>query len=570
MSLLLLSGCVVLLTGFIGWGIRRHGRILDALRASEAGHRLISERMKQERDFVHELINALPGAFYLIAPDGRFRLWNQQLEHLTGLTHEEMSHATPGDFFQGQERTHIQERVAQVFEEGNATAEASIVSKTGTATPHYFVGHRIELSGQPHLVGMGLNISERRAMEQALRESRDAAESASLAKSLFLANVSHELRTPMNTIIGMGYLLNQGELSPEQRLRIGQIRLAADTLLGIIRDILDYSKIESGKMELERRPFRLEEVLERVMGPVTTKAREKGLHLQWMTPATLPRFLIGDALRLEQILLNLGSNAIKFTEHGTIQVQIQELSRTDAQIQLQFTVADSGIGMSAEQIAVLFKPFVQADPSTTRSHGGTGLGLALCKSLVEMMAGTLQVTSQPGAGSTFAFTLTFPWSHEANDALTPPRHQAPHHELPPGARILVVEDHELNWQVLKAILKRHGLEVERAVHGQQAIERLVGNTDGVDCVLMDLQMPVMDGYEATRQLRRHFPKERLPIIALTANALISEKERCLELGMNDYLTKPVHVPRLLAVLSRYLAAPTPETQTRNQPEENGR
>ncbi|MBF0340150.1 MAG: PAS domain S-box protein, partial [Magnetococcales bacterium] len=511
----------------------------------------IEAALRRERDFVPNLINALPGIFYLISPEGRFVLWNRQFEAITGCTAAEMAQVSPVDLFQGRDREHIHERITQVFREGTATAEASIVSRGGDATPHSFVGHRIELDGTPHLIGMGLDISERKRIEDALREAKEIAEQATRAKSLFLANMSHELRTPMNTIIGMGYLISQSALAPEQRTRMQHIRFAADALLGIINDILDFSKIESGRMELEHLPFRLEDVLERVMGMITTLARDKGLKIVKSLPAKLPRFLIGDALRLEQILLNLGSNAIKFTQMGTVLIRITEMERSGTQIRLEFLVQDSGIGMTEAQLAELFQPFVQADASTTRNHGGTGLGLAICKSLVELMAGTLSVTSQPGKGSRFRFTAAFPWS-EASEATPPPGAGKLPPSLPRNARILVVEDHDLNWQVVEAILQRSGLQAERAANGLEAVTRINDAPDRFDLVLMDLQMPVMDGHEATRQLRQRYSRERLPIIAMTANALKSEKDQCLDLGMNDYLTKPFQVGHLFDMLATHL------------------
>ncbi|MBF0214324.1 MAG: response regulator [Magnetococcales bacterium] len=557
---------LVLLLAWIG--ARRHARMTAALRASEERYRLISENMRRERDFVHELINALPGVFYLIAPDGHFRLWNKRLETITGLTAEEMAQALPENFFQGEERTLIRERVSEVFTTGSTSVMARMTNRRGDSIPHYFVGQQIELNGQPHLAGMGLDISERIEMEQALREAKETAERATRTKSLFLANMSHELRTPMNTIIGMGHLLSQSPLSPEQRIRMGHIRHAADALLGLINDILDFSKIESGKMELEHLPFRLEEVLERVMGLIAIKAKEKGLKIGQTIPDALPRALIGDPLRLEQILLNLGSNAVKFTERGTVHLRVERVEQSEARITLRFTLHDSGIGMSEIQIATLFQPFVQADSSTTRNHGGTGLGLAICKSLVELMQGSMGVISDPGVGSQFYFTLTFTWTNAPPEPLEiqPPASHAP--DWFQGVRILVVEDHELNWQVVKAILQRSGLDVERACHGLEAVERFRREPDRYDCVLMDLQMPVMDGQEATRLLREQFPKERLPIIAMTANALKSEKDQCLALGMNDYLTKPIQIARMFAVLATHLG-PLDRKRTTEPVEESG-
>ncbi len=342
-----------------------------ALRESE-------QQLRRERDLIRDMINALPGIFYLIDTQGNFQLWNKRFEEITGYSPHAMAAASPADFFQGEDRDRIIQRVNEVFTQGSADVEASIVTKNGTLTPHYFVGQRIELDGQPLLIGMGLDISARHQMEDALRQAKETAEIATKAKSLFLANMSHEIRTPMNTIIGMGYLLSQTPLTADQQAQMRKIQFASENLLGIINDILDFSKIESDKLELEEIPFNLLEVMERIASMLALRAEEKGLEILMDIPQNLPHLLIGDALRLEQILINLGTNAIKFTEQGEIIFRIEPVEQQNQTIRLKFSIQDSGIGLSKTQMDGLFKPFAQADSSTTRNYGGTGLGLAIC------------------------------------------------------------------------------------------------------------------------------------------------------------------------------------------------
>lgn len=376
------------------------------------------------------------------------------------------------------------------------------------------------------------------------------AESASKAKSDFLAMMSHEIRTPMNGVMGfVNLLLETTPLSEEQREFAQSVRRSGTALLTVINDVLDYSKIESGRMTVEQIEFDLHSVCDEVRNILHPAVVERELCMSFSYDVVLPRVIKGDPVRIRQVVLNLAGNAVKFTERGTVRI---EVSQCDAN-QIRISVADSGIGISQTQLDRLFQRFTQADSSTTRRYGGTGLGLAISKTLVELMGGTIGVYSEPGAGSTFWFTLPLVAALQTQSetrAPAPPLLAAPKH---PARRVLLVEDNFVNQRVAVYMLKKLGFQVDVAQHGREAIEMM--SRTGYDLVLMDCQMPEMDGFEATRIIRDRASAvldHEIPVIAMTANAFPEDRTRALAAGMSDFLAKPVDRSVLANMIEKWL------------------
>ena len=386
-----------------------------------------------------------------------------------------------------------------------------------------------------------------------LKEASTQAEAATRAKSAFLANMSHEIRTPMNAIIGLGRLALLTDLTEKQRDYLEKIESSSGTLLHLIDDLLDLSKVEAGKLTLETITFSLAACLTTVQSVIQVKAVEQGLDFRITVAPEVPTLMIGDPFRLEQILINLLGNAVKFTDQGEVSLEVTAVpAGADEPVLVTCTVGDTGIGMAADQRANLFQPFTQADCSTTRRYGGTGLGLSISRQLVELMGGDIGVESEPGRGSVFSFTIPLGRGRLRAESAPPLLDPALISATLRGRRVLVAEDNTINQQVARELLQRVGMVVTIAGDGRVAVAAATEFGVQFDVVLMDLQMPVMDGYEATRLIREQWPPERLPIIAMTAYASREELDRCLKSGMNAHLAKPVQPERLYACLAQWV------------------
>ena len=402
------------------------------------------------------------------------------------------------------------------------------------------------------------DVSERRQIEKDLARARDQAMEASRLKSEFLATMSHEIRTPMNSIIGISELLLETGLNNEQEKLARLVKDAGANLLNIINDILDTSKIEAGKLHLEYIDFDLWSEIETVTTMMKTKAEEKQIALIAQVASDVPRRVHGDPGRLRQVLINLLSNAIKFTLEGTVELHIALENMDARQATVFFSVKDTGVGIPASVQSQLFQPFVQADGSTTRKFGGTGLGLAICRKLLELMDGKIGVKSQEGKGSTFWFTVPYGLAHEEDLPKNVQQSHQPTGYFPcqkagkSSSKILLVEDNEVNTLIALKNLERLGYCADRAANGREALEAL--RRHPYSLVLMDCQMPEMDGFDATRAIRANEQQNggHIPIVAMTANAMAEDKERCLAVGMDDYISKPIDRKLLASILEHWI------------------
>jgi PAS domain S-box-containing protein len=536
--------------------------IEDQKRVDEERVRLLSEEqasaeIKRSREFLNAVIENLPSmVFVKDAKDLRYIKINKAGEETLGLSSAELLGKNAYDIYPKTQADAQTARAYQVLAQNEVLdiPEETVHLRNGISR----ILHTKELpllapDGQArYILGISEDITEMKWVERKLLEANEQALAAVRAKSQFLANISHEIRTPLNGVMGMTSILLDTRLTDEQRDYAEIIRKSADTLLVIVNDVLDLAKSESGKMDLEEIDFELDQVVLDIERTLSLSAKKKGLRLQSSFDQNLPKFVKGDPTRLRQILLNLVSNSIKFTKTGSVDIRVSSIVTDEKLCQVRFEVKDTGVGISADAMARIFSPFSQADSSTTRRYGGTGLGLSICKHLVELMRGEIAATSEEGRGSVFRFDLSLPMGCAPVQVEV----LSKINDLSPKAsgylRILLAEDNSVNQMIVIKMLEKMGHAAVAVGNGKEALEAL--RLAPYDLVLMDCQMPVLDGYETTRLIRQfENPILRdIAVVAITANAMLGDRENCLKAGMNDYISKPIKAKDLELVINRMM------------------
>ncbi len=539
---------------------------------------------KEAEDRIRSITDAAQDAIIMMGPRGTITYWNPAAESILGYSARE---AIGANLHEQLAPERYRTAFHAAFSEFSRTGRGNLVGKRtelfarrkdGREIPVSLSLTAVSLQGTWHSVGILHDITERLAMEEQIRQwnvelERRVADRtvelavANAAKSEFLANMSHEIRTPMNGVIGMTGLLLDTRLTSEQRRYAETIRTSGESMLTLINDILDLSRIEAGKLQLETMAFDLRSLLGDCAVLLAPRAREKGLKFTWQAAPEIPSRVSGDPGRLRQILSNLAGNAVKFTDRGEVTVRASLLAQTETDLVIRFAVRDTGIGIPADKQPGLFQRFSQVDASATRRFGGAGLGLAIAKELAELMGGEIGVSSQPGVGSEFWFTIRLRPAHmqvlenASAEVIPVPQPCANPTLQQKRARVLVAEDNFVNQEVAIGILRKLGVRADAVADGTEAIEAL--KTVPYDLVLMDMQMPELDGLEATRIIRdpqSPVMNHRIPVIAMTANAMRGDRERCLEAGMNDYVSKPVSPRALEEALNKWLPSDVPKTQ----------
>ena len=531
-----------------------------------------ADLLRQSEERLQEIIEAIPVAIFIKDANGLFLLTNRASENQFGVKFSDLKERDGSQFFSAEIMASHRLQDSRAWQSKVLLEQEETLLHVEKGEQRHIRTYRkpvFDNAGKPaYLICVCVDVTEHKQAERALIElnenlevrvsrrtvqldqAKQLAEEANKSKGVFLANMSHEIRTPMNAVIGMAYLALQTELTAKQRDYLGTIRFAGEHLLGIIDDILDFSKIEAGKLELETLPFSLNKVLQNLRSLVLGRLESKKLDLLIDSEANLPDDLLGDQLRLGQVLINLVSNAIKFSNVGEILIRIRQVSLKHGVCTLGFEVQDQGIGISEEGLKKLFQSFQQADTSTKREYGGTGLGLVISKQLVQLMGGEIGVESQLGSGSRFWFTAQFALPGAEPELLLELDHSAQFKASLQGKHFLLAEDNPFNQQIASEILQQAGAQVMVANNGQEALDLL--QVHHFDCVLMDVQMPQMDGLEACQHIRSQPKFANLCVIAMTANATVEDRERCLQSGMSDFVTKPIAARHFYETICRNL------------------
>jgi len=545
------------------------------------GQKQTEQALIESNEKLRAIVEASPAAITALDPAGIVQIWNPAAEKMYGWTASEVvgkklpmvPEEDQLQFLAFRERL-LQGENIEPFEATRKSKDGSVLHSLVSLAPLRHKDGVVFGTFSIHL-----NITRRKVAEEALRQStlelqaaKETAEAATRAKSEFVANMSHEIRTPMNGILGMTELALNTELSPEQREFISLVKSSADSLMVIINDILDYSKIEAGKLTLDPVVFNLRDTLDDIVKIMGVSAQQKALALTCYVQPSVPLELVGDVCRLRQVILNLMGNAIKFTPQGEVSLSVSSGERSGQYAMLNFAVHDTGVGIPREKQDKIFQAFEQADSSTTRKYGGTGLGLAISTRIVHLMGGKIWVESVPGEGSTFHFTIQFTLvdhrstvpavtshgdlrvfrastggANDTNDLVLNANDQHSHESL----RVLLAEDNIVNQKLAATMIEKMGHTVVQAATGKEAVEKWEQNQ--FDLVFMDVQMPVMDGFEATQEIRSRekLTGAHVPIIAMTANTMSGDRERCLKSGMDDYVGKPVAIRELLRAIAKF-------------------
>ncbi len=504
----------------------------------ELDMKLIGEVRRREQLLLQAVVDNNPNIIYIKNLKGEYQLINRKMKELLGLPPDtDATTVKDSDVFKGND-TRLQayrEYDRRVIENGE-TISLEEAFNHGDGQRHLYVMKfpiKSPDGSVEYICGVSVDITELKKAELEMRDAREEALQAKEAQENFLANMSHEIRTPMNGVMGMSNLLLESTLDDSQKEYVSSIKESAENLLNIINDLLDFSKIKSGKFHIDNADFNLADTVRKAIYPLQVKAQEKQLMLHCFIDTSVPETVMGDALRLQQMIINLTANAVKFTQEGSITIKLYPVSQEGEDVVLGIDVEDTGIGIPADKLERVFELYTQSDKTTSRMYGGTGLGLAIVKQLAELQQGTVTVKSEVGKGS--VFTVHIPYKVKAQSVKKEVAAQEVKNGMLQGLRILIAEDNLINQKVVVYTLKNQGAEVSIAGNGKEAIAAL--GADHHHLILMDLQMPEMDGYQATKYIRNEM-NNSIPIIAMTADAMKGESDKCIDAGMQDYISKP--------------------------------